>query len=145
MGPLEFVVISFEGNKFTGEIMPEIRALREQGTIRILDVLFLKKDAAGITQAIELTDLPEVEFQELGEIEYDEDGWFSVEDVSKVGESLPENSSVAMVLFEHAWASRLADTVRRAQGRLIYHERIPAGVAQEVEAAKTTPVSGPRE
>jgi hypothetical protein len=145
MGPLEFVVIGFDGNHFTGEIMPEIRALRETGTIRILDLLFLKKDAAGTTQAIELTDLPEVEFQELGEIEYDEDGWFSVEDVSKVGESLPENSSVAMLLFEHAWASRLADTVRRAQGRLIYDERIPVSIVEEVEAAKTTSVTGPRE
>ena len=37
MGPSEYIVIAFEGNKFSGEIMPEIKRLKEGNLIRILD------------------------------------------------------------------------------------------------------------
>jgi hypothetical protein len=39
--------VSFPGNQFNGQIAPELVALVESGTIRILDLLFIGKDAEG--------------------------------------------------------------------------------------------------
>jgi Family of unknown function (DUF6325) len=142
MGPLEFLVVGFDGNRFSGEIMPEIRSLRQQGTIRVLDLLFLRKDASGAIETIELADLPDDELEKVGEVDTDEDGWFSVEDIDRMKDSLPANSSVAMLLVEHSWATRLAETIRRANGQLLYNERIPIGVAEQVETVKTSWRSG---
>ena len=47
MGPVEYIVVSFPGNKFTGRIGPELVALVESGTVRVLDLIFIGKDAEG--------------------------------------------------------------------------------------------------
>ena len=57
LGPVELLVIKFPGNEFRGEIAPALRELVENGTIRIIDLLFIKKDADGKVTANELMDL----------------------------------------------------------------------------------------
>ncbi|MDD4568454.1 MAG: hypothetical protein PHU37_11180, partial [Methanoculleus chikugoensis] len=49
-----------------------------------------------------------------------------------VGEIMEKNSSVALLLFEHVWATRFRDAVLNADGRLIAGERIPK---ERVDAA----------
>ena len=58
MGPLEYVVIEFEGNHFTGEILPELHALRNQGVLRVVDLVFIQKDEAGNVMARDAHVLP---------------------------------------------------------------------------------------
>ncbi|HEX2513128.1 MAG TPA: DUF6325 family protein, partial [Chloroflexota bacterium] len=57
LGPVELLVIKFPGNEFKGEIAPALRELVENGTIRIIDLLFIRKDADGTVTANELMDL----------------------------------------------------------------------------------------
>ena len=40
-GPIEYIIVGFPGNKFSGEIAPELAALVESGTIRVLDLIFI--------------------------------------------------------------------------------------------------------
>ena len=47
IGPVEYIIVGFPGNKFNGEIAPELGKLVESGTIRILDLVFITKDADG--------------------------------------------------------------------------------------------------
>ena len=47
IGPVEYIIVGFPGNEFNGEIAPELVALVESGTIRILDLIFIGKDADG--------------------------------------------------------------------------------------------------
>src|SRR5262249_5058810 len=119
MGPLEYVVIEFEGNHFTGEILPELRALRDKGIIRIVDLLFMQKDAQGKVTAQELSDLNEEEARPYGPIAGDMLDVLSEEDVLTAAADLPLNSSGAIALLEHLWATRLRETIRNANGRLL--------------------------
>ena len=48
VGPVDVYIIGFPGNKFTGRIAPAILELVENGTIRVLDLLFVMKDADGV-------------------------------------------------------------------------------------------------
>ena len=59
VGPVDVYIIGFPGNKFTGRIAPAIMELVENGTIRILDLLFIMKDADGVVTTLEATDLGE--------------------------------------------------------------------------------------
>ncbi len=45
IGPVEYVVLGFPGNQFSGEVAPALAQLVESGTIRILDLVFIAKDA----------------------------------------------------------------------------------------------------
>jgi hypothetical protein len=47
VGPLELVVLGFEGNGFTGEVADELDGLVSAGTIRLVDLAFATKDAEG--------------------------------------------------------------------------------------------------
>ena len=119
MGPLEYMVIEFEGNHFTGEILPELRALRDRGVMRIVDLVFIQKDMDGNLVAQELSDLSEEQAKPFGPIAGDMLRLFSPEDVEEVAGELPRNSSAAIALIEHTWAVRLKETISRALGRVL--------------------------
>ena len=69
VGPIEYLVVAFPGNKFRGEIVPALAELVESNTIRILDLVFILKDEEGNVAAIELADLdPEDEAAAMSDI-----------------------------------------------------------------------------
>ena len=132
IGPVEYIVIGFPGNNFKGEIIPELRGLVENGTIRIIDLVFVGKDQDGNVAAIELADAEAEHAAELGEISEVGEGLLNDEDIQLAAESLPNNCSAALLVWENTWATRFADAVRRADGEVIENARIPHDI---VEAA----------
>jgi hypothetical protein len=60
LGPVDFMVVAFPGNKFKGEIAPALARLVEAGTVRIIDVAFVGKGGTGPIAAVEPEDLPEI-------------------------------------------------------------------------------------
>jgi hypothetical protein len=59
VGPVDVYIIGFPGNKFTGRIAPAILELVENGTIRVLDLLFVMKDADGVVTSLKAADIDE--------------------------------------------------------------------------------------
>ena len=53
IGPVEYIIVGFPGNQFNGEIAPELGKLVDSGTIRVLDLVFVTKDADGNVGAVE--------------------------------------------------------------------------------------------
>jgi len=128
LGPVEYLVISFPGNQFRGDIAPAIADLVENGTIRILDLVFVKKDAEGNVLSFEFSDLPEAAV--FADIDGDADGLLSDEDVEVAAEMLAPDSSALFVLWEDRWAADLASAIAAAGGELVIGERIPRDVIQ---------------
>ena len=58
LGPIEVLVVSFPGNEFNGEIIPELERLVGNDTISIIDGVLVRKDADG--------EVTFTEFEELG-------------------------------------------------------------------------------
>lgn len=136
LGPIELLVVKFPGNQFRGEIIPELKELVEGGIIRIVDILFLHKGAAGQLTVLEINDL-EAEMSGLFDpIVSDVTKLLSNEDAAQLGNVLEDNSSAALMLFENTWATRLADALSNARGELVLSERIPRVVIDELLAAK---------
>ncbi len=127
IGPVEYIIIGFPENNFKGEIVPALADLVESGTVRILDLVFVMKDADGTVTTVEYEDLPG-----LSDIEGEADGLLSEEDLEMVSEVLEPNSSGLMIVWEDLWASRLAAALRDAGGVILSGERIPHDI---VEAA----------
>jgi hypothetical protein len=126
MGPVEYIVVSFPGNKFTGRIAPELVALVESGTVRILDLIFIGKDAEGDVLAFEIDDLGDIEgFDQLqGEV----GGLIGPEDIEFVAAALEPNSSAALLIWEDVWATPFASAVLESGGVLLQGARIPHDV-----------------
>jgi hypothetical protein len=133
MGPLELLAVRFPGNHFRGEIASSIAELVEQGTIRVIDILFAMKSADGTLTIAEINDLDEDDFAVFDTvIDDDLTGMLSEEDVRELASSIEPNSSAAIMLFENTWATRFRDAILDASGEVMMSERIPKAVVDEL-------------
>lgn len=131
IGPVEYAVIAFPGNRFSGEIAPALAELIEAGTIRIIDLAFVGKDADGNVLSFEMTDLEEDVRRALEGAGVDPSGLLNEDDLNAAAEELEPNSSALLVVWEDVWATKLAEAVRNADGVILDFERIPHDVVVE--------------
>jgi hypothetical protein len=139
VGPVDLAVIGFTGNRYTGEVAPALLDLVRSGTIRVLDALFVYRDADGTVGSLEIGDLG----PDLTPAFVSVDGGAGVglldpEDVVDVGGDLAPNTSALVLVFENAWAARFAGACRRAGGQLLDIARVPS----QAVADALTPISG---
>jgi hypothetical protein len=132
LGPVDVAIIAFPGNKFTGKIAPALADLVSSGTVRVLDLLFVVKDAEGNLGSFDLVDLdPEVGAQFSG-LELHAPGALNDEDAQETSDDLEPNSSVALIAWENVWARTFVDALRHSDAVVIDQIRIPADVAEAV-------------
>ena len=130
IGPVDYMIVSFPGSKFRGEIAPAIGKLVDSGTIRIIDLTFVSKTEDGDIVAAELNELdPEVQ-KGLENLGIEVGGLFNEEDLAAAGEELEPGSSAALLVWENVWARETAQAIRDAGGELLDFERLPHEVVQ---------------
>lgn len=132
IGPCEIIVIGFPGNEFDGSVAPALAKLVEAELVRIIDLVFVVKDTAGDVTALELSSVPDHVRDAFEPVLGEASGLVSDEDVEDLAESLAPGSSAAVLLFEHTWASELAEAVSGSGGELLASIRIPREVVEEV-------------
>jgi uncharacterized membrane protein len=140
LGPVQMLIVGFEGDNFDGSIMKELDRLREHDIVRLIDLLFVKKNEDGELEIAQRTDLSSDEAQQFGAIvgalvgfgaegeegaEYGalagaaelEDGHvFDDEAVWYLGDAIPDGTAAAVALLEHRWAIPLRDKIAQAGG-----------------------------
>jgi uncharacterized membrane protein len=129
-GPLEYLVIGFEGNHFTGEIAPELRSLEERGIMRVVDLIFIQKDRDGAVATKELTDLNPDERNVYGDISGHTQQLLSADDIEDVASTMPIDSAAAIAIIEHLWAVKLKEAVLKAHGTVLDDGIIPGEAAE---------------
>jgi uncharacterized membrane protein len=124
IGPVEFLTIAFPGNNFDGRIIPELEKLVASGTVRIIDLVFISKDADGSITTFEYEDL-EGDAAAFGHLDGEAGDLISDEDIELAAEDLDPDSSAVFLLWEDCWATPFADAVRAADGVILAGGRIP--------------------
>ena len=136
LGPVQLLVVGLAAEESTGEILAELDRLRENELVRLLDFLFVRKDADGAVEKLLPSDLSPEEAEawgaivgalsgfredgaELGAGEgataldhghvFDDEAWY-------VDDAIPNGTVAALALLEHRWAIPLRDGIRRAGG-----------------------------
>ena len=128
IGPVDYLVVAFPGNQFKGEIAPAIADLVDAGTVRIIDIAFVGKDANGESVAFELTELdPEVQ-KGLDTLGIEVEGLMNEDDLKNAAEALEPNTSAALLVWENVWARDVAQAIRNAGGQMVAFERLPHDV-----------------
>jgi len=127
LGPVDYLVVEFPADKanFQGEIAAELKTLIDSGTIRVLDLLLLRKGEDGSVEGIELEDLEESTVGELRELEREAAMLLAAEDVESIGAALEPGSVAGVLVWENTWAGPFGAAVRRAGGQLVANGRIP--------------------
>jgi hypothetical protein len=143
LGPVDYMVVEFPAgaSSFTGEMAAELRALTDSGTIRVIDVLILTKDADGTVEAAELSDIAEL--GELQAIEAELAELLAADDVDHLASAMEPGSTAGVLIWENLWAAPFASAVRHSGGQLIANGRIPIqAIIASIQAEQVTATVG---
>jgi hypothetical protein len=132
IGPIDYLVVEFPGSKMTGEGLPLLVDLVDRGIIRILDLVFVKKELDGSVRGVAIADLDKDGQLDLAVFEGASSGLLAQEDLVEAGGVLEPGSSAGLLVYENRWAAPFASALRRGGGQVVASGRIPV---QDVLAA----------
>ncbi|NTU86056.1 MAG: hypothetical protein HGA45_43135 [Chloroflexales bacterium] len=144
-GPIQLIAFVFDSvDKFEGQIRRELDELRGRGLIRVLDLLFIMKEADGTVRSLQASDLLDHEVAEFGALlrrmlnlgaADDESAYLgellgavmpsepgqgmSLADIQAAAAGVPAGKAAALLLFEHTWAIGLGEAILSAEGRMV--------------------------
>jgi Family of unknown function (DUF6325) len=125
MGPIDSVVIAFPDGQPKGEAAPLLLDLVDRGIIRILDLMFIRKEEDGSVVGLEIKNLDSEGVGELVAFAGASSGMLTDEDRQEAGSLLEPGSAAAVIVFENRWAAPFARAMRKAGGQLVAFHRIP--------------------
>ncbi len=125
LGPVDYIVVEFPGNKFNGDIAPALGDLVDRDLVRVLDLVFVTKDADGAIEGFELGDIDAGIAGEIEKLEIDIAHVLSEDDVISLAAAMEPDSSAALLVWENKWAAPFASAVRHSGGQLVASGRIP--------------------
>ena len=131
IGPVQLLAVGFDPDaRFEGRIIDELESLERHETIRILDLLFVGKDAetgdllaldyqgeelGAIVGALLGFDFERGQPSDLSEVEGHAFG-LSPKEIQGIAASLHPGDSAGFLLIEHLWARDLKFAIRDAGG-----------------------------
>ena len=133
IGPVDVAVIMFDGNQFNGDLAPSLAELHDSGTVRVVDLAFVRKGDDGETSITEVGDADIADAFDVAT-----DGQFDLlsdEDLAEIGAGLPPSTSAMVIVWENTWLARFARAVRESQGSVVALERIPREIVLRAVAA----------
>jgi hypothetical protein len=140
MGPIDYIVVEFPGNRMTGEAFPLLVDLVDRGVIRIIDLVFVTKELDGSVRGMAIADLDDDGELDLAVFEGASSGLIGEDDIEETGGVLEPGSSAGILVYENVWAGPFASAVRRGGGQLVASGRIPVqALLAALDAAESAP------
>jgi hypothetical protein len=146
MGPIDYLVVEFPGNRMTGKALPMLVDLVDRGLIRILDLVFVRKELDGSVQGLAVADLDGDGVLDPVVFQGASSGLLAPDDVDDAAAVLEPGSSAGILVYENVWAAPFAAELRRSGGQLVASGRIPVqAVLAALDAAEpAVDAAGPR-
>ncbi|MFH9863996.1 DUF6325 family protein [Streptomyces sp. NPDC017202] len=139
VGPIDYLVVEFPGNRMTGEGLPLLVDLVDRGIIRILDLTFVRKDDDGSVTGMEVADLTGDGELDLAVFKGASSGLLGQDDIEEAATALEPGCSAGILVYENVWAAPFAAALRRGGARLVASGRVPVqalvAALDETEAA----------
>ena len=129
--PVEYALIEFKGNKFSGKIVPELLDLAERGIVRFVDIVFIQKEKDGSTRTIELNDLDPASYKMFVPMGKHVSSLFTNDDLQIAANKLRKNSAAMLLLWENLWTANLRKAILDAGGKLVDRQQISPEVVKQ--------------
>ncbi|WP_416982728.1 DUF6325 family protein [Streptomyces sp. T028] len=124
MGPIDYLVVEFPGNRMTGEAFPLLVDLVDRGIVRILDLMFIRKDEDGSVTALEIADLTGDGELDLTVFEGVHSGVLGQDDLEEAAAAVEPGNSAGLLVYENLWAAPFAAALRRSGAQLVASGRL---------------------
>jgi len=133
IGPVDVAVIRFDSDEFSDDVAPALSELHRSGTVHVIDLAFVRKEADETVSCLEATDERVAPaFAGLADTRFD---LLSDSDIDKIADDLDPGSAAMVIVWENSWAARLAAALRGCGGQVVAQERIPRELVLRAIAA----------
>jgi uncharacterized membrane protein len=132
-GPIDYIVVAFDGNKFDGSILKELETAMNNGVIDVLDLALLSKDENGEVSVMAIENAGDDTIMTFASSNGIKGDLIGDDDLDEIGELLDDNCSAGLLVIEHVWAKGLKQAIINANGTLLLEGRIHEDAAAELE------------
>ena len=132
-GPIDYIVVGFEGNNFNGSILAALADAIDKGIIALVALSVIAKDTEGNVTTLDIAQLGDqfaVEFAQKYQPSAD---LVTADDINEVADLLENNTAAGLLVVEQLWAKPLKKALIDANGVLVAEGRIHPEAAQELE------------
>lgn len=121
--PVQVLVVGFDAPSFSGEVLDELQRLREQGIVRLVDLLVVSRAPDGTLETLPVP--PELgagagalatALLARADDEPGDQPGAPDRPVWSLADVVPPGSVAAVALIEHLWAAPLRAAIQRAGG-----------------------------
>jgi Family of unknown function (DUF6325) len=125
-GPIDFVLIEFPGDRFTGAAADALLDLVERGVVRVYDLLVIRKAEDGTFSGIDVGELSADDIGGFTAFAGARSGLLGDDDLRQAADAMKPGTVAALIIYENSWAIPFVAAAHDAGGMLIASERIPA-------------------
>lgn len=133
-GPIDYIIVGFEGNKFDGSILRAIGDAIDKGIINLIALSVISKDAAGSVSTIDIAGMGDEYVMEFTSKYKPTNDAVSQDDINEVADLIENNCTAGLLAVEHVWAIPLKKALIDANGVLLAEGRIHPDAAIELES-----------
>ena len=133
-GPIELVVLRFDGTDFRGDVLREIQKVVDAGVIAVVDILIAVRLGDDPVRVVEIQELEDEVLGRFEPIITDAGSLLTEDDARQLNADLGPDAAVALLVFEHRWVAGIADAIEAAGGSVVMSERIPRRVIDQLVA-----------
>ena len=125
LGPIDYLAVEWPARHVTGEGFRLLMDLVDREIVRVLDLLFIAKDADGKVSKV---DVAEVEHSDAldSRLWGLTSGLLDQSDVDEVAAAIQPDSPAGILVYENVWAVPMWTAIDRSAARLVGAGRIGA-------------------
>src|SRR3954470_103606 len=119
LGPIDYLVVEFPEDRLSGEGLPLLVDLVERGIVRVLDLVFVRKERDGSVLVLTGANAPQGSSLDLAVFEGAASGLRGRDDIEEASAILEPGSSAGILIYENTWAAPFAAAIRRGGGQMV--------------------------
>lgn len=132
-GPIDYIIVGFEGNKFDGSILKAISDAIDKKIIALVTLSVISKDKRGTVTKVNIADMGDQYIAEFSQ-KYKASRDVEKEDIDEVADLINNNATAGLLVIEQLWAKPLKKALLDANGVLLAEGRIHPKAAEELES-----------
>lgn len=134
-GPIDYIIVGFEGNKFNGSILQAVGDAIDKGVISLVALSAVIKDGEGTVTQLDVSNVDDSLLLGFTQKYTTDTSLVTQDDIDEVGELLEPNTAAGFLVVEQLWAIPLKKAIVDAGGFLLSEGRIHPEAAAELEGA----------
>jgi hypothetical protein len=133
-GPIDYIIVGFEGPKFDGSILKALQDALDSGVIGLVGLTVIRKDADGLVSTLDLTDTGDQYMITFAEKYHRATSDIDNDDIDEAAELLENDTAAGLLVIEHLWAKPLKAAIAEAGGVLVAEGRIHPEAQEQLSA-----------